>query len=126
MFFGKKYHIVRYVTGYAVLWLILCLVLTNKYGQSWYDERLAFQEYQVTHQFEEELATFRETARLRDMTEASRKVYILYEMQRLTALATTMSDRDVRTCASYYNVGDDLETYGDRNAYLVIFGDDGR
>lgn len=126
MFFGKKYHIVRYVTGYAVLWLILCLVLTNKYGQSWYDERLAFQEYQVTHQFEEELATFRETARLRDMTEASRKVYILYEMQRLTALATTMSDRDVRTCVSYYNVGDDLETYGDRNAYLVIFGDDGR
>ena len=126
LFFGKKYHIVRYVTGYAVLWLILCLVLTNKYGQSWYDERLAFQEYQVTHQFEEELATFRETARLRDMTEASRKVYILYEMQRLTALATTMSDRDVRTCASYYNVGDDLETYGDRNAYLVIFGDDGR
>lgn len=126
LFFGKKYHIVRYVTGYAVLWLILCLVLTNKYGQSWYDERLAFQEYQVTHQFEEELATFRETARLRDMTEASRKVYILYEMQRLTALATTMSDRDVRTCVSYYNVGDDLETYGDRNAYLVIFGDDGR
>ena len=126
MFFGKKYHIVRYVTGYAVLWLILCLVLTNKYGQSWYDERLALQEYRVTHQFEEELATFRETARLRDMTEASRKVYILYEMQRLTALATTMSDRDVRTCASYYNVGYDLETYGDRNAYLVIFGDDGR
>ena len=126
LFFGKKYHIVRYVAGYAVLWLVLCLVLTNKYGQSWYDEQLDVKEYQVMQQFEEELARFRETARLRDMTDASQKVYIAYETQRLTALATTMSQKDVRTCASYYSVGEDFETYGDRFAYLVMFGDDGR
>ncbi len=123
---GKRYHLVRYVAGYALLWLILCLVLTNKYGKRWYDEELHFEGNQTMMKYEEALATFRETARVHDMTDASRKVYIEYEMQRLAALSTTLTGGEVSTCVVFYNNGMHTETHEDRNAYLVVFGDNGR
>lgn len=126
LFFGKKYHIVRYIAGYVLLWVILCLFITNKCGQNVYDEWMEYRNYEVLKRYEEELSTFRETAKTHDMTDSSQKVFLEYQLQRLTALATVLTDDDVRTCASYYNGGTNPQTYGDLNAYLVIFGDNGK
>jgi len=127
--FGERYRLARYIAMYTVLWLIVCLVLTDIVGRSRYEEALHDEEHLVLVRMEKVLSDLRETARKQDMTEAGMQVYIAYEMQRLNAYVATLTDREVKTnvqyCFGRRVPGKGMQTYDDSNVYLLLAGDGG-
>ena len=125
-FKGQRYYHIRYILKYVLLWLALCLIITNIYGRQYFEDEREECEKTITQYIEKTLSVLRETARTQDLTTDENRVLIKYTMQQLDAYAVMVSHGSVRTGTAYWSSQKDMHTDADDNAYLVIWGDNGK
>ena len=123
---GERFYPIRYGLKYVAVWLVLCLVITNVYGEQMFELQREFKTNSLTQDIEQQLSVLRETARTQDLTTADNKLLVKYTMQQLDAYTAQYAKGAVRTGTSYWSSGSTDHTHEDDDAYLVVIGDDGR
>ena len=124
---GERFYHIRYGLKYVAIWLVLCLIITNVYGEPMFDREREYRSNSLTQYIEQQLAVLRETARTQDLTTAENKLLVKYTMQQLDAYSARYALGDVRTGTSYWSSTESrTHTHEDDNAYLVIIGNDGK
>ena len=125
-FRGQRFYHIRYGLKYALVWIVLCLVITNVYGKQSFELQREFRTNYLTQYIEIQLAVLRETARTHDLTTDENQVLIRYTLQQLDAYVAQHAEGTVRTGSICWPRLSTTHTDEDDNVYLEIAGDNGR
>ena len=116
----QRFFSARYILKYVLLWLVLCLVITDLYGGMYYEDKKETRVSYVTQEMQRIFSAVRETAKKQSMMTDENELLAMFTIQKMDAYAASLSEGTVRAGSVYYTPLSNLYTHEDNNVYLVI------